>query len=104
MPSGSNVPSIILQIGSIVLVIAVFYLLIFRPQQKQQKKNKEMLNELKVGDRVKTVGGMYGRITRIKDDVITIEVGPQKVELVFSRTAIGMVESGDVETELDSKE
>ncbi|NLG37915.1 MAG: preprotein translocase subunit YajC, partial [Clostridiales bacterium] len=61
----------------IVALLGVFYFLLLRPQQKQQKKVREMLAAIKVGDRIKTIGGIYGRIVKIKDeDYITIEVGP----------------------------
>lgn len=85
----------------IVALLAVFYFLLLRPQQKQQKKVKEMLSGLKVGDRVKTIGGIYGRIVKIKDEnYITIEVGPDKINLVFDRKAIGTVENVDAENEM----
>lgn len=85
----------------IVALLAVFYFLLLRPQQKQQKKVKEMLSNLKVGDRIKTIGGIYGRIVKIKDvDYITIEVGPDKVNLVFDRKAISTVENVDAENEM----
>ena len=51
-----------------------------------------MLANLKVGDRVCTIGGIYGTIVRIKDDVMTIEVGENKTQLVFARWAIRNVE------------
>ena len=63
-------------------------------------KINDMLNNLKVGDRVKTIGGLYGRIVRIKDEVVIVEVGANKVEMPFSRRAIGTVEDADVENEL----
>jgi len=82
----------------LILIIVVFYFMLIRPQQKRQKKIKEMLDNLKVGDRVKTIGGIYGRIVSIKDDnYITIEVGTDRVKLVFDRSAISTVE--DVEAE-----
>ena len=83
-----------------VAMIALFYFMLIRPQQKQQKKINDMLNNLKVGDRVKTIGGLYGRIVRIKDEVVILEVGANKVEMPFSRRAIGTVEDADVENEL----
>jgi preprotein translocase subunit YajC len=83
-----------------VAMVALFYFMLIRPQQKQQKKVSNMLNNLKVGDRVKTIGGLYGRVIRIKDEVVFLEVGASKVEMPFSRRAIGSVEDGDVENEL----
>lgn len=85
----------------IVALLGVFYFLLLRPQQKQQKKVREMLAAIKVGDRIKTIGGIYGRIVKIKDeDYITIEVGPDKVNLVFDRKAISTVENVDAENEM----
>ena len=64
-----------------ILLIVVFYFLLIRPQQKQQKKRKQMLSELKVGDNITTIGRIHGVVTKIKDDVITIEVGPKRRSL-----------------------
>ncbi|HHY82328.1 MAG TPA: preprotein translocase subunit YajC [Clostridiales bacterium] len=71
-----------------VLMIAVFYFLLIRPQRKREKENKEMLASLKVGDNVTTIGGICGKIVKIQDDILTIEVGTDKVKLVFERWAI----------------
>jgi preprotein translocase subunit YajC len=49
---------------------------------------KKMLSELKAGDRITTIGGIFGRITSIKDDVLTIEVGSKKTEMVYGRWAV----------------
>lgn len=97
-----NLSAILQLVLPFVLLIGVFYFMLLRPQQKQQKKIKEMLDNLKVGDRVKTIGGIYGRIVKIKDDIITIEVGPDKVNLVFDRRAISTVENVDAENRMDA--
>lgn len=76
----------------IVLVVAMFALMII-PQRRRDKKIKDMLNALKPGDRVRTIGGIYGTIGSIKDDVVTLIVGPDKVRLVFARGAISTVEN-----------
>ena len=75
-----------------VVLIAVFYFLLIRPQRKKDKEAKAMLDNLKVGDRICTIGGIYGTIVRIKDDVLTIEVGAQKTQMVFARWAVRNVE------------
>ena len=86
----------------IVVMVVVFYFLLIRPQRKKDKEAKKMLENLKVGDRICTIGGIYGTIVRIKDDVLTIEVGEQKAQLVVARWAIRNVEqlsvSNDAET------
>ena len=87
----------------IILMIALFAVMII-PQRKREKKIKDMLANLKPGDRVRTIGGIYGTITAIKDDVVTISVGPDKVRLVFIRGAIASVEDSPVENTIEDQE
>ena len=86
----------------IILMIALFAVMII-PQRKREKKRKDMLANLKPGDRVRTIGGIYGTITAIKDDVVTISVGPDKVRLVFIRGAIASVEDSPVENTIEDQ-
>lgn len=58
----------------LILMFAVLYFIIIRPQMKRQKETKAMLAALAVGDEVLTVGGLFGKVTAIKDDVVTIEI------------------------------
>jgi len=82
-----------------ILIVGVFYLFLIRPQRKKDKKVKSMLAALKVGDRICTIGGIYGTITGIRDDTITLSVGQQNVPLVFARWAIRNVEEVSVEND-----
>jgi len=86
----------------IILMIALFAVMII-PQRKREKKIKDMLANLKPGGRVRTIGGIYGTITAIKDDVVTISVGPDKVRLVFIRGAIASVEDSPVENTIEDQ-
>ena len=86
----------------IILMIALFAVMII-PQRKREKKIKDMLANLKPGDRVRTIGGIYGTITAITDDVVTISVGPDKVRLVFIRGAIASVEDSPVENTIEDQ-
>ena len=86
----------------ILLMIALFAVMII-PQRKREKNIKDMLANLKPGDRVRTIGGIYGTITAIKDDVVTISVGPDKVRLVFIRGAIASVEDSPVENTIEDQ-
>ena len=86
----------------IILMIALFAVMII-PQRQREKKIKDMLANLKPGDRVRTIGGIYGTITAIKDDVVTISVGPDKVRLVFIRGAIASVEDSPVENTIEDQ-
>ncbi len=58
----------------LILMFAIFYFLLIRPQQKKQKKHREFLQNLKKGDYVLTGGGMYGRITSVEGDVLEVEL------------------------------
>ncbi|HZJ77157.1 MAG TPA: preprotein translocase subunit YajC [Oscillospiraceae bacterium] len=72
-------------------VLVVFYFILIRPQQKKGKEVREMRSSLKVGNKIITIGGIYGKITKIKDDIITIEVGSDKTKLSTTRWAIGAI-------------
>ncbi|MGI6425521.1 MAG: preprotein translocase subunit YajC [Tepidanaerobacteraceae bacterium] len=78
------------QFGPIIFIFAIFYFLIIRPQQKRDKDRRNMLSNLSEGDDVVTIGGIYGRILNIKEDVITLDVG-DKIKIKVTRSAIGNV-------------
>lgn len=71
----------------LILMFAIFYFLLIRPQQKKAKQQREMLSALKKGDRVVSSGGLHGVITGITDDMITMEIAP-KVRVKVSRGSI----------------
>ena len=83
-------------------MILIFYFLMIRPQRKKDKQVKEMLNNLKAGDRICTIGGIYGTITGLKDDTVTLSVGRENMSMVVARWAIRSVE--EVAIENDSQE
>lgn len=83
---------ILANLAPFILMIVVFYFLLIRPQKKRDKENKQMLASLKVGDNVTTIGGICGKIVAIRDDILTVEVGTDKVKLVFERWAIRNVD------------
>ena len=94
--------SIIGMLLPMVLMIAVFYFLLIRPQRKKDKKVKDMLAALKKGDRITTIGGIYGTIMNIKDDTITLAVGQSgqaPTEMTVARWAIRQVEEVSVEND-----
>lgn len=87
--------------GMFIIMMIVLLLVMIIPQRKRDKKIKDMLASIKVGDRVRTIGGIYGTVTNIKDDIITISVGPDKARLVFARGAIANVEDVAVENTME---
>lgn len=74
----------------LILMFAIFYFLLIRPQQKKSKQHKELLGSLKKGDRIVSTGGLHGVITGITDDAVTMEIAP-KVRVKLSRNAVGAV-------------
>lgn len=92
MSAGATFIAYALQLLPMILIFVVFYFVLIRPQRKKDKEAKAMLDNLKVGDRICTIGGIYGTIVKIKDDVLTVEVGEQKTQLIFARWAIRNVE------------
>ena len=84
----------------IVLMVAMFAIMII-PQRRRDKKVKDMLSNLKVGTRVRTIGGIYGTITAIKDDTMELTVGKDNVKLIMARWAIRQVEDVPVENDAE---
>ena len=74
----------------LILMFAIFYFLLIRPQQKKAKQHKLLLAALKKGDRVVSSGGLHGVVTGLTDDVVTMEVAP-KVRVKVSRGSISGV-------------
>lgn len=79
----------------IILIFVIFYFLLIRPQQKKAKEHRMLLQNLKVGDNILTSGGIYGRITGIKDDKITVEIS-DKVRVKVNRGHIAGVVKQDI--------
>lgn len=74
-----------------VVFLAFFYFLVIRPQKKKEAQINEMRNSLRVGDEVITIGGIRGKVVKVKDDYVTIEVGSARTKLEMTRWAIGSV-------------
>lgn len=76
-------------------MIVVFYFLLIRPQQSRQKKWQQMLNDLKVGDRITTTGGIRGTILAIKDDAYQLRIPPDNLRIEVAKSAIAAVTQQD---------
>lgn len=80
---------------SMLLVLAILYFLILRPQQIQSKKRAELLNSLKVGDRVITIGGFVGTVKKVTDAKVFVEIA-EGVTVEMLRNAISQLEEAVV--------
>ena len=84
-----------------VAMVAIFYFLLIRPQRKKDKQVKDMLSALKVGDRICTIGGLYGTIAGLKDDTVTLTMGSLQNTIVIARWAIRSVENVALENDAE---
>jgi len=76
----------------LILIVVVFYFILIRPQNKKNKQVQQMRSSIKRGDRVTTIGGFVGKVIRIREEVITIEVGADKTRLDIMRWGISKIE------------
>ena len=80
-----------LMVVFMVVFIVFFYFVVIRPQNKQKKEMQNMLNALKKGDKVVTIGGIIGRIASIQENQVTIRVNDSNTEITFEKGAIAKV-------------
>ncbi|MDL1955446.1 MAG: preprotein translocase subunit YajC [Candidatus Desulfofervidus auxilii] len=72
----------------LLIIFAIFYFLLIRPQQKQAKKHRELLQNLKKGDWVVTAGGLRGRVINVTDTVVTLELPPDNVKVKITKNYV----------------
>jgi len=103
-PAGQEVTpaSTFMSFLPLVAIIAIFYFLILRPQNKKQKETQKMISALKKGDRVITIGGVHGVIQSVKESTVIIKVD-ENTKMEFNRGAISSVSSQGKEEKDDKK-
>lgn len=74
-----------------VILFALMYFMMIRPQKKKDKEIKQMRDSLAIGDEVITIGGIHGKVVKVNDEVITLEMAHAKQRIEFSKWAIGSV-------------
>ncbi|HHW49531.1 MAG TPA: preprotein translocase subunit YajC [Clostridiaceae bacterium] len=79
-------------IGYLLFFAVLMYLMIFLPQKRREKKMKQMLDSMQVGNKVVTIGGITGKVINIKDDEVTIETSVEKTKMNLKKWAIKEVE------------
>ncbi len=72
-----------------LVLFAIWYFLLIMPQQKKEKQRKAMIEAIKKGDRVVTIGGAYGEVERVKDDIVTLKFGNTTID--YAKSAISRV-------------
>jgi preprotein translocase subunit YajC len=101
-PGGA--PPALVNFLPLALVVAVFYFLLFRPQQQKAKEHRTMLANLKRNDEVITSGGLYGKVVAISDKVVTLEIAPNVRVRVDRPQIASLARSGPQDDTKDQKE
>ena len=94
--SASASSSLIGSLLPFLLLIVIFYFFLIRPQNKKQKETQKMLDALKKGDKVITIGGIHGTVSSVKENTVIVKVDDD-CKLEFNRTAISSVELTEAE-------
>lgn len=94
----SGVMDMVVSFLPLILIFVIFYFIAIKPQRKKEKETKAMIDALKVGDKITTIGGICGKITKIKDDYVIIETGnvgtpDEKSFIKMERNSIKSAES-----------
>lgn len=82
-----EIMSILMSYGPIIAMVVIFYFMLYRPQKKEQQRRKEMLDNLKKGNRVMTIGGIYGELTAVRENTVMLKIA-DKVEVEVARASI----------------
>ncbi|QIB69461.1 preprotein translocase subunit YajC [Aminipila butyrica] len=75
----------------LVLLIVIMYFLLIRPQKKKEKAVTEMRNSIKAGDEIITIGGICGKVVKVKDETIVIQVGAEKLKFEMMKWSVSKV-------------
>ena len=100
---GVGGPGPIMTIVPFILIFAIMYFMVIRPQQKKTKEHREMLAKLKKNDEVMTSGGIYGKVIDLKETVVTLEVAPN-VRIRVHRPQISLVITAEKPLAKEAKE
>ena len=82
----------------LILMFVIFYFLLIRPQQKKTKEHRQMVSNLKKGDRIVTSGGLHGRITGLSDTILTVEIA-DKVRVKIARGNVGALNQASAQAQ-----
>ena len=90
--SGAGLGSTVIML---VLMLAVFYFMLIRPENKRKKEAEEMRSAVKTGDRITTIGGIMGTVVHVKEDRVVLETGADQVRIEIAKWAISSNDTAD---------
>jgi preprotein translocase subunit YajC len=88
----------------IIVAFVVLWLLVVRPQRRRQMQQQNLVSDLRVGDEVLTAGGIYGTISRLDDDQVTVEIAPKTEVRVARRAIAGVTREPEADEAADAGE
>ena len=100
---GSTLLETIISFAPLIVVVIVFYFLLIRPQQKKDKADRAMRENLDIGDEIVTAGGIIGRVVSIKEDTLVIETGSDRSKLRIAKWAVAQHISEKEKAEAEKK-
>ena len=87
----------------LVAMLAVFYFMLIRPENKRKKEAEQLRSALKTGDKVTTIGGIQGTVVSVKDDKFVLETGADQVRIEFAKWALSTNETATQNAQADAK-
>ena len=87
----------------LVLMLAVFYFMLIRPENKRKKEAEQMRSSVKTGDRISTIGGILGTVVNVKDDKLVIETSADQVRIEIAKWAISSNETAAEAAKAEAK-
>lgn len=101
--SGTGTPSMVSPLIMMVVMIAIFYFMLIRPENKRKKEAEQMRSSLKTGDKIVTIGGIAGTIVHVKDNRIVIETGADQVRIELEKWAVSTNETAAEAAKAEAK-
>ena len=98
--SGAGLGSTVIML---VLMLAVFYFMLIRPENKRKKEAEEMRSAVKTGDRITTIGGIMGTVVHVKEDRVVMETGADQVRIEIAKWAISSNDTADKAAKAQAK-
>lgn len=91
--SAADSSGLLSMLPMLLIMIAVFYFMIIRPENKRKKEAEQMRSSIKNGDKITTIGGIVGKVVDVKEDKFVIETGADQVRIEFAKWALSTNET-----------
>lgn len=97
-PAAGGQPSSLPSILMLVVFVLIFYFLLIRPQMKRSKEQRQLLGALEKGDEVVTAGGLFGKVAKVEDAAIELEIADKVIVKIQKQAVVSLIPKGSVES------